>query len=332
MATYSAEELNIHVLITGASGQIGTNLGLSLLSSGHHVTGVDWRANQWTDKIPLIYQNLAKREEDFSVGIGTQHYPADIDLVVHLAAYAKVHELVEHPVRALDNISMTTNALEFARARKIPLLIGSSRETYGNIQLERTAESAADFINAASPYAASKIASEALVHSYGRCFGMRYLIFRFSNVYGRFDCDLDRMERVIPLFVKKILNREPITVFGPDKILDFTFIDDCVAGILSGISRVLSDKSVNTTLNLAYGEGNRLLDVATMIASRLNINVPIAVEPARAGEVTHFVADLTAARAMLGYTPKMPLADGLLLAIDFYIDWFRKKGWLLNES
>jgi nucleoside-diphosphate-sugar epimerase len=252
-------------------------------------------------------------------------------VLVHLAAYAKVHELVEHPVRALDNITMTTNALEFARARKIPILFGSSRETYGNIQLERTIESAANFANAASPYAASKIASEALVHSYGRCFGMRYLIFRFSNVYGRFDCDLDRMERVIPLFVKKIMNHEPITVYGPDKILDFTYVDDCVLGILSGIARVLSDKSVNTTLNLAFGEGNRLLDLAHMIAKRLNISVPISIEPARAGEVTHYVADLTAAQAMLGYVPKVALTDGLSLAMDFYIDWFKKMGWLLNE-
>lgn len=271
------------------------------------------------------------REEDFSIGIGAQRYPDDIDVVVHLAAYAKVHELVEYPVRALDNITMTTNALEFARARQIPVLFGSSRETYGNIQLAQTIESAANFANAASPYAASKIASEALVHSYGRCFNMRHLIFRFSNVYGRFDCDLDRMERVIPLFVKKMMNHESITVFGPDKILDFTYVDDCVAGILSGISRVLSAEPVNTTLNLAYGEGNRLLDLAHMIAERLNVTVPIIAEPARAGEVTHYVADLSAARAMLGYEPKVALADGLALAMDFYIAWFRKKGWLLSD-
>ena len=232
------------------------------MNGGHRVTGVDWRENQWTNKIDLIRQDLAQRQEDFSAGIGAQLYPSDIDVIVHLAAYAKVHELVENPVRSLDNIAMTMNALEFARARKIPILFGSSRETYGNIQLDRTAEHAADFVNAASPYAASKIASEALIHSYGRCFNMRYLIFRFSNVYGRFDCDLDRMERVIPLFVRKILNREPLTVFGPEKILDFTFVDDCVDGVIAGINRVLSTHSVNTTLNLAHGSGNKLIELA----------------------------------------------------------------------
>jgi len=321
----------MHVLITGSSGQIGTNLALRLISVGHRVTGIDWRPNEWTDQIDLIHQDLAKREEDFTIGIGAQRYPADIDLVVHLAAYAKVHELVEHPVRALDNITMTTNALEFARARKIPILFGSSRETYGNIQLERTSETAANFANAASPYAASKIAGESLVHSYGRCFGMRYLIFRFSNVYGRFDCDLDRMERVIPLFVKKILNREPITIYGPNKILDFTYVDDCVSGILAGIDRVLSVEPVNTTINLAYGQGSKLLDLAELIAKRLDIFVPMTLEPARPGEVTHYVADISAARELLGYVPKVALTEGLMLAIEFYIEWFKKKGWLLSE-
>jgi nucleoside-diphosphate-sugar epimerase len=321
----------MHVLITGSSGQIGTNLAINLMALGHRVTGIDWRENEWTDKITLIRQDLSKRIEDFSVGIGNIAYPDDIDVVVHLAAYAKVHELVEHPVRSLDNIAMTMNALEFARARKIPILFGSSRETYGNIQLERTAEYAADFANAASPYAASKIASEALVHSYGRCFGMRYLIFRFSNVYGRFDCDLDRMERVIPLFVQKIYNKEPITVFGPDKILDFTYVDDCVAGIVAGITRVLSNDPVNTTLNLAHGSGNKLVDLAHMIAAQLGITVPITVEPARAGEVTHYIADLTAAQNMLGYAPKIALKEGLILAVEFYMTWFKKKGWLVND-
>ena len=296
------------------------------------MTGVDWRENQWTDKIALIRQDLAQRHDDFGVGIGAQHYPDDIEVIVHLAAYAKVHELVEHPVRSLDNIAMTMNALEFARARKIPILFGSSRETYGNIQLERTAEHAADFANAASPYAASKIASEALVHSYGRCFNMRYLIFRFSNVYGRFDCDLDRMERVIPLFVQKILSKQPIIVFGPEKILDFTYVDDCVAGIMAGITRALSKQPVNTTLNLAHGCGNKLLDLAHMIAAHLGITVPITLEPARAGEVTHYIADLTAAQNMLGYAPKIALKDGLVMAIEFYMTWFKKKGWLVNGS
>ena len=68
-----------------------------------------------------------------------------------------------------------------------------------------------------------------------------------------------------------------------------------------------------------------------MISTHLGISVPIAVESARAGEVTHYIADLSAAQNILGYTPKIALKDGLVLAIEFYVTWFKKKGWLVND-
>jgi len=312
----------MHVLITGSSGQIGTNLALQLLAEGHKVTGVDWRKNEWTDAIQMVHQNLAQRYDDFSLGIGAVPYPDDIELILHLAAYAKVHELVEHPLRALDNVVMTCNVLEFARARNIPVILGSSREAYGNIHLDITREDAVDLANAASPYAASKIACEAMVHSYGRCYGMRYLIFRFSNVYGRYDCDLERMERVIPLFVQKISKGEPIVVFGADKVLDFTYVDDCLAGIRSAIDRMLGGQAFNTVINLAYGKGSNLIDLTNMIAECVGRAPVMTVQPARAGEVTRYVADISAAQVQLGYQPKVPLAEGIRRATQFSLDWF----------
>src|ERR1041385_2859035 len=123
----------------------------------------------------------------------------------------------------------------------------------------------ADFVIAESPYSASKIAGEAFFSSYARCYGIKTLVFRFSNVYGRFDNDLARMERVIPLFVQKIWRGEPITVFGREKMLDFTYIDDCVAGIVAGIDAVQGGKAESETINLAYGQGQTLYDLVTLI-------------------------------------------------------------------
>jgi UDP-glucuronate 4-epimerase len=85
----------MHILITGSSGEIGTNLALKLQELGHRVTGVDKRPNTWTDKIPTILQDLSIKYTNFLGGIGYTPYPANIDLVVHLAANAKVHELVK---------------------------------------------------------------------------------------------------------------------------------------------------------------------------------------------------------------------------------------------
>ncbi|MEX2016428.1 MAG: GDP-mannose 4,6-dehydratase, partial [Candidatus Hydrogenedentales bacterium] len=95
----------MNFLITGSSGQIGTNLGLSLLADGHSVFGVDIRSNTWTNEIETLLQDLSVTYTDFENGIGHAKYPPDLDVVIHLAAHAKVHELVEQPDRALENIT-----------------------------------------------------------------------------------------------------------------------------------------------------------------------------------------------------------------------------------
>jgi len=217
----------MRVLITGSSGQIGTNLALRLLADGHTVFGVDRRVNPWTDAFPTLLQDLATPQQEFRGGIGGAPYPPS-DIVVHFAANAKVFELVEQPHRALENITLTFNVLEFCRINQLPIIFSSSREVYGDIQRYLTEESKADFSYTESPYSASKIAGEALVYAYARCYGLSYLVFRFSNVYGRYDNDLERMERVIPLFIRNISRGDPVTVYGREKVLDFTYIDDCI--------------------------------------------------------------------------------------------------------
>jgi UDP-glucose 4-epimerase len=282
---------------------------------------VDKRRNTWTDSIETLHQDISFPYQTFKGGIGAVEYPTDIDVVVHLAAHAKVHELVLQPNRALENIVMTFNVLEFCRQNELPLIYSSSREVYGDIHRYITEESHADFAYTESPYSASKISGEALIYSYAQCYGLRYLVFRFSNVYGRFDNDLARMERVIPLFIKKIKNEEPITVFGKDKVLDFTYVDDCVSGIYKGIEVLVHNKAQNHTINLAYGQGNSLITVAQFIGAALGIAPEIKVEPPRIGEVTHYVANIGLARAILDYNPTTSLEEGIRKAVKWSSEW-----------
>ncbi len=305
----------MRVLITGSSGQIGTNLALRLLADGHTVFGVDRRANPWTDAFPTLLQDLATPQQEFRGGIGGAPYPPS-DIVVHFAANAKVFELVEQPHRALENITLTFNVLEFCRINQLPIIFSSSREVYGDIQRYLTEESKADFSYTESPYSASKIAGEALVYAYARCYGLSYLVFRFSNVYGRYDNDLERMERVIPLFIRNISHGEPVTVYGREKVLDFTYIDDCIDGVVAGINRLLAGEVRNRTINLAYGQGNSLVRMAELIGNALNRQPEIIVAPAkRPGEVSYYVADIALARDLLGYQPRTPLAEGVRRAV-----------------
>ena len=308
----------MRVLITGSSGQIGTNLGLALLARGDQVFGIDKRPNAWTREIPSTIADLS------TLTSGEFPVSGKFDAVIHLAAHAKVFELVEQPSRALENVAMTFAALEYCRKTKTPIIFGSSREVYGDITRHVTEEEQADFVVAESPYSASKISGEAFIYSYAECYALPHLVFRFSNVYGRYDCDLDRMERVIPLFIKKINEDQPIVVFGRDKVLDFTYVDDCVQGVLKGLSALVERRINAKTINLAYGQGSTLVDLVNLIGLVLRKKPRATYEPARAGEVTRYVADLSKARALLGYVPETPLTAGVGLSIE----WQRANGHL----
>jgi UDP-glucuronate 4-epimerase len=311
----------LKILVTGSSGQIGTNLALRLTQEGHEVFGVDKRQNTWTDDFRYILQDLAGHYSAFPYGINGVEYPK-VDLVVHLAAHAKVHQLVRHPQRALENAVMTFNVLEYVRQQQIPIVFSSSREVYGDVhRFEEYGEGVADFAYTESTYSASKIAGEAFVYSYARCYGLRYLVFRFSNVYGRYDNDLHRMVRVIPLFIHSMLRDEPITIYGGvDKTLDFTYVDDCVDGIVEGIEALAEGRVVNQTINLAYGQGNTLVHCAERIASELNVEPQVSIAPSLLGEVTHYVADLSKARELLGYAPKVPLDEGIARSVAWFVE------------
>jgi nucleoside-diphosphate-sugar epimerase len=312
----------MRVLITGSSGQIGTNLGLRLLADGHDVFGVDKRENGWTDAFPTLLQDLAGHYPAFKGGIGGVEY-REVDLVVHLAAHAKVHQLVREPHRALENAIMTFNVLEYARGVGLPLVFSSTREVYGDVhRFEEYAEEAADFAYTESPYSASKITSEAFIYSYARCYGLDYLVFRFSNVYGRYDNDLWRMDRVLPLFMHQLSRGEAITIFGgEEKVLDFTYIDDCVDGIARGVVALGEQRVANKTVNLAFGQGNTLVRAAELIAAELEAEAQVTIAPSLLGEVTHYVADVRKARELLGWEPSTPLSEGIPRAVAWFKEW-----------
>jgi len=308
----------MRVLITGSSGQIGTNVGLALLERGDRVVGIDNRPNTWTDRIACETCDLTR------VTSGELPVEGRFDAVLHLAAYAKVFELVEHPDRALANLVMLFNVLEYCRKHRTPIVFGSSREVYGDIHRHITEESEADFVVAESPYSASKIAGEAYIYSFAKCYGLPCLVFRFSNVYGRYDCDLDRMERVIPLFIRQIARGEPIVVFGPDKVLDFTYVDDCAAGVVAGLQAVVDGRVRRETVNLAFGQGSTLVDLVNLIGLSVNREPNVRYDSARPGEVTRYVANLSKARELLGYAPRTPLTAGVPRAVR----WQREIGAL----
>lgn len=294
-------------MVTGSSGTIGTRLTEKLLERGDTVIGVDWRENKWKPEINKITQIVDLRDKEKTLAL------PEADVIVHLAANARVYELVEDPSRARDNFETLFNILEYARKKNVKKFIfASSRESYGNARRDRYTEDMVEIDQCESPYTASKVGGEALVHSYMRCYGIDAIIFRFSNVYGMYDDS----ERVIPLFIRLTKKNEPLTVFGKDKCLDFTYIDDNVAGVMAGIDKF--DAAKGQTFNLGNGAGTTILELAETLKKLRGSTSEIKLGESRIGEVTHYIADITRAKTVLGYDPKVPFAEGITKTVEWY--------------
>jgi len=300
------------ILITGSSGTIGTRLCETLIDMGHTVVGADWEPCQWQNQVEDLRIDIDLRDKS-----QFNKLPIDIDLIIHLAANARVYELVENPDRALDNCIDTFNVLEFTRKNGIKRLIfASSRETYGNIHLpdgQKYDEAKADFAMCESPYTASKIAGEAFIEAYKRCYALETVIVRFSNVYGMYDNSI----RVVPLFFRDAKENKPLKVFGKDKCLDFTYIDDAVQGVTKIVTNW--DKAKNDTYNLAYGEGTTILHLAEEMKRLLKSSSDIEIGVPRTGEVTHYIADISKAQKTLGYAPETSFAEGIQKSVTWYL-------------
>ncbi len=297
------------IIVTGSSGTIGTRLCESLINDGFEVVGVDQKKNVWNQEIQDRTLIVDLRDKKLVM----EKLPRDADAIIHLAANARVYNLVVDPSLARDNFETLFNVLEFARIAKIPKIIfSSSREVYGNSDKIYHQEDEAYVKNCESPYTASKVAGEALVHSYYQCYRLDFVIFRFSNVYGMYDGS----DRVIPLFIERAKRDEDLIVFGKEKQLDFTYIDDCVNGIRLALQNF--EKVKNDVFNLANGKGTTLLEVAQLIREMTDSKSKIILKENRTGEVVRFIADINKAKARLGYEPEITIIEGVKKSIAWY--------------
>ena len=297
------------ILITGSSGTIGTRLFEKLLEKGYRVIGFDKKPNTWhshLNKLTIIGNLLNKKD--------IEKLQNNFDLVIHLAANARVYDLVASPDLALENIVASYNILEFCRNKRIKnFIFSSSRETYGNRKKTIAGEKDVDIHLCESPYSASKISDEALIYSYSKCYGLNYIIFRLSNVYGMYD----QSNRFMPLIIGKMQKNKNVDIYGKDKILDFTYIDDCIRGITKGIENFTEAK--NNVFNIGSARGENLVDIAEIIKNKLSSKSKISVKNNRTGEVVKYIADISKAKKLLGYKPEYNTESGLNSAIDWYL-------------
>lgn len=296
------------ILLTGSSGVVGTETALRLVDAGHDVRCLDLTPNRFRDDIDALTTEV----DLLDAGALASAAPGRFDTLIHLAANARVPDSVADPSVAMGNFVSTFNVLELARSRGCrKVVFSSSKDVYGNLA-GTCGEADLDLDQTSSPYSATKIGCEALLKSYRNCYGIDHVIFRISNVYGRYSAD----NRVIPIFIDRASKNEPLFIKGREKRFDFVHIDDVADALYLTVENF--DKVRNGTYNLSSGESTALIDLAELIVTKCGSSSRIEIAEAEPGDVVASALDIGRLTNDLGFRPKIVINDG----IDSEIVWY----------
>lgn len=315
----------MNFLVTGGAGFIGSHVCERLLQTGHSVWAFDDLNNFYDPQLKRAnirdIQSLAKPFE-FVQGDITDRAALDelfgavkFDQVIHLAARAGVRpSLAEPALYQRVNVEGTVNILECARTSGVKkITIASSSSVYGVNAKVPFGESDPIF-SAISPYAASKLACEALGHVYHHIYGLDVVMLRFFTVYG----PRQRPDLAIHKFASLIHAGKPIPVFGDGSTArDYTYITDIVDGVMA-----CTEKSFGYEIfNLGESQTVKLSELIALLEGALGKKAVLDRQPTQPGDVPITFADVSKARARLGYNPQVKIAAG----IPRFVDWFRHK-------
>ena len=303
------------IVVTGGAGFIGANLSRRLREAGEAVVVVDDLSTGSVD-------NLGDLDVEFIEGtildpVTLDRAMADARAVVHLAARPSVPRSITDPVAShLANATGTVEVLEAARrAGNLHVIVASSSSVYGaNPTLPKHEELATLPL---SPYAASKLATEAYALAYQHSFGLPALAFRFFNVFGPLQAAGHAYAAVVPAFVSAALEGRPLTVHGDGKqSRDFTYVDTVTEVIADAIARGVTSP---TPVNLAFGTRTDLLTLITELEAVLGTSLTVEHVESRAGDVKHSQADCTRLQELFPDVVPTSLPDALRATVD----WFR---------
>jgi UDP-glucuronate 4-epimerase len=301
-------------LVTGGAGFIGSHLVDRLLASGWQVTVVDnfdpfyAPSLKWANTVPhrdhaayrLVEADIRDADEL------ARQLSGEFDVIVHLAAKAGVRPSIEDPLVYQEvNVRGTHNLLELARRRGIrQFVFASSSSVYGVNPNVPWCEDDGVLLPI-SPYASTKISGELLGHVYSRLFGIRFIGLRFFTVYG----PRQRPDLAIRKFAERMLNGEAIPFFGDGTARrDYTYVDDTVDGILAAMRY---DASPYEIINLGNNRAVTLAGLVQALEQVLGVKASLAHLPDQPGDVPQTCASVAKASRLLGYAPRVRLADGL---------------------
>jgi len=297
-------------LVTGGNGFIASHLAERLEDLGDDVTLLDLEFNANTKSLDC--ERVRADVRDYAA---IHDAVEGKDAVFHFAAVSRVAWGQEDPYNCWTTNQLgTLNVLEACRKSESrpTLFYASSREVYGEPRYLPVDE--AHPKAPVSVYGVTKLCAERACRSYAASSGLDRsvdeVIFRFSNVYGS---ERDLPERVIPKFMASALRGEDIVLYGGEQVLDFTFIDDTVGGILRAYLATIDNGRdlVGEEFHFVTGRGVSVSELAEMIVNLTGSSSRIVRGSANGFEVRRFIGDPRKSQKMLGYAPRVRLEDGL---------------------
>jgi UDP-glucose 4-epimerase len=302
-------------LVTGGAGFIGSNIAqLVQQTTGARVSVFDnlssgFRSN--LDGLPVEFV-----EGDVCDADAIRAAMDGCDMVFHLAASVGNKRSIDHPIRDAEvNVLGTLRVLEAARHTGVRKVVySSSAGIFGELKTLPIREDHP--IEPDTPYGASKLGGEKLCLAYAKLYPLHCVCLRYFNVYG-INQRYDAYGNVIPIFAHRVLNGEPITIFGDgEQTRDFVSVRDVAQ---ANLRAALAD-GLSGAFNIASGTRITINRLAELVAQASGQTPVVQHAPPRPGDVRHSLADISAARDAFGYAPEVDLEDGLRE----YLQWSRR--------
>ena len=304
------------ILISGGNGFLGSYLCERALKNGFDVTVVDNLSTSKEIQVPKEVHFIKKPVEKFNTD-------QKFDFVIHLAARPSPEDYINNPLATIDSNDIgTRNMLEIARKGNSIFMYTSTSEVYGDPKILPIPENYFGYVNPngiRSCYDESKRFSEALIMAYERQYRLDVRIQRPFNVYGPRIREDGFYGRVIPRFIDQALQNKPITVHGDGKqTRSFLYVSDWVDATWKFLT---INKGKGKVLNIGNYKEISVLDLAKLIIKKTNSKSKIVHLEPREEDPKRRAADITQARKILNWEPKVSLDEGL----NYTIEWLREK-------
>lgn len=305
-----------HVLVTGGAGFIGSHLVEALLRRGDQVRVIDNLSTGLESNLAAVRDRIEFVQGDLCDAADVARAVEGIEIVFHHSALASVPRSVEHPLDTHAHCATATlNVLDHARrAGAGRVVYAASSSAYGN--LPNPAKKETDPLAPLSPYAAAKLAGEMYCQSFYHSYGFQTVCLRYFNVFGPRQDPNSPYSAVIPLFITAMVAGKRPTVFSDGlQSRDFVFISNVVdANLLAAEAK----DAPGGTFNIGCGRSYNLLQLIDALNRLLGTNLQPSFQAARPGDVRDSLADISQAKKVLGYQPRVDFEEGLRRTVEYY--------------